>query len=189
MRKPLIYLTSFVISFMIIYTIYYYKNIPYQTSSMSADASELKHTIISACPVVQLNDEELNIVFTPGFKSASLNFSSLAPDSFSFSYSGPVNMHILDSLDGRITNKIPHHPPLTFQELKEGQEICFSYLFRRLKMPKAFIEPQDKIRFKGILYRSLAYQFAKDNNISFLIMLLISHYVTHFSLCKMRTFI
>lgn len=153
-NKAFIYIFSFCVSFLVIYSVYYYTRLPFQFGGITANADDLKRTIVN--PTFKTEDT-LNCISTTAF----LKDSGGLPDSFSLSYMGPVNDHILDSLDERITTKIPKHPPLDFQDLKKGQNLNLCYLLRKVDLPSMFTIPIDKLRFKGTDVRALA---LKKNN-------------------------
>ena len=122
-KKLQVYLITAVISFMVIYTVYYVVQSPYQEQALTASADSLHNTVFGLPGMKE--DANKNFIYSSLVAIASekqnkaifnkdiLN-NSPAPDSFYLTWAGTYKKEISDSLDKVMIEKMTSHPPLDF---------------------------------------------------------------------------
>jgi len=168
MRKLFIFFIAFWVSFMTIYSIYYYKVKSKLDSSVVAMAKDLPNTVFG---FESVQDSGKNMIFTEGLSqvipSLSKNYDSLllpVPDTAFVSFNGPYTRdHIEKFYEGLVT-KFQNHPPIEFKNLKDGNRLLLSYFFENVHLPDGFRVSESAVDFRGKKVRALQYhhQYISD---------------------------
>jgi len=174
-KKLQVYLITAVISFMVIYTIYYITQAPYQEQGLTATADSLYNTVFGLPGMKE--DAGKNFISSSLVAIASqknnrqifngiISNSAPAPDSFYLIWGGVYQKEISDTLDKIMIEKMTSHPPLDFKYATDGQPFLFTYLFRNLQLPTTFIETNDTMLFEGQPVSTVFYSpaFGKEPN-------------------------
>ena len=171
MRKGLIFMSAFVVSFMVVYSWYYYHNIQWLSNGYVANADTIKHSLVLPHPYQPSMDK--NIIYTAGIISAldksktdftigaKSIFSNILNDQIYTSYNGTYSAQSVDKISEETEKKFPKHPPLKFENIKDGEKMLFAYVFRKVELPEAFLDNGNKgmnfgkknvraIRFNGL---------------------------------------
>jgi hypothetical protein len=167
MRKALTYLIAFVVSFMVFYSWYYYHNQRWLGMGYVANADTLRTTTMQPQPYIP--SLKKNIVYSAGMLAAmakaKISYSIGAGDAFkdvlnpnvSVTYSGPYSLEAIDELSRELVAKFPKHPPLDVQKVKKGDKILFSYVFRNVELPGAFMEYGKGMELGGKKIRAIRF--------------------------------
>src|SRR6185312_14727363 len=115
MKKMFIFFAAFWVSFMTIYSVYYYKVEGKLDESIVADVKDLPHTVMG---LPGLNDSDKNMIYTQGISQVipalsgdSTHSLSAVPDTDFVSFNGTYTKdHIEKFYEGLVT-KFTHHPP------------------------------------------------------------------------------
>ena len=167
MRKGLIFMSAFVVSFIVVYSWYYYRNIQWSSDGYVANADTIKHSIVVPNPYQP--SLQKNIIYSAGIISA-LNkskieytigakniFSNVLNDGICTLYSGTYSAAAVDKLGEETAGKFPRHPPLKFENIKDGEKMLFAYVYRNIELPPAFLENNKGISFGSKKVRSIMY--------------------------------
>ncbi len=167
MRRALIYMSAFVVSFMLMYSWYYYKNLRWLSSGYVANADTLKHTIMAPQPYQP--SIEKNIIYSAGLISAMNKakleftigaksiFDTIINEQYYSTYKGMYSPGALDKVSEETARKFPKHPPLSIQGIKDGEPMIFAYTFRNIELPSAFLENIKGIKFGNKTIRAICY--------------------------------
>lgn len=167
MRKALIYLAAFSVSFIVIYSIYYYANVPRLSGGFVANADTLSRTIVRPHPYEGSMGK--NVIYSAAmiaamehsgmdFQAGSKEVFRTIVDSNVFSwYSGPYSQAAVDKVSQDIQSKFPNHPPLKIQNVQPGQKMLFAYLFRNAELPAGFSDYTPGMDFKGEKVRAIRF--------------------------------
>ncbi len=161
MRKMFIFFAAFWVSFMTIYSVYYYKVSSKLDESVVAEAKDLPNTIIGIAP---LKDADKNMVYSEGISQViptaikdSATYLSDVPDTDFVSFNGTYSKaHIEKFYEGLVT-KFINHPPIDFKNLKDNDKLLLSYFFENVRLPDGFRVSEKSIDFKGKKIRALQY--------------------------------
>jgi len=168
MRKLYIFFIAFWVSFMTIYSIYYYKVKNKLDQSVVAMAKDLPHTVFGFEAV---NDSDKNMIFTEGLTqvipSSSKGYDSLVspvPDADFVSFNGTYTKQHLEKFYEGLVTKFQNHPPLEFKNLKDSAKLLLSYFFENVRLPDGFRVSASPVDFHGKKVRALQYhhQYTSD---------------------------
>jgi hypothetical protein len=168
MNKSTIFFLAFMISFMTIYSVYYYGQRKKLDQSVVALAKDLPHTVVGAASMA---DKDKNMIYTRGIaqielgiKSDSPQFLSNVPDeNFVFFRSKNVKDSLEKFYEGLVT-KFQNHPPIEFKDVKDGDRVLLSYYFQNIRLPGGFRVSASPVDFHGTPVKALQYHPSKNNN-------------------------
>ena len=165
-RKIMIFVSTFMVSFIIIYSSYYYKNTRLIGGGYICDADTCKSLIMNPHPY-QPSDK--NIIYSAGIintllknkieihSAAAIDFKNLMEENAFSQYLGKFNDKALDGINEDVQYKFPQHPPLQFPKIKEGNQLLFSYVFKNLKLPNYLGIADNDFDFKGKKIKFIQY--------------------------------
>lgn len=176
MKKALIFLSAFVVSFVIIYSVYYYSRpaqLRYLDHGFTAQADTLKHTLMRPHPYEPSATK--NLVYSAGILHALQNGniavtaanakedSNIINNDFVVTYTGKYNEAALSKMNTELKNKFPNHPPLELKGISEGKDLLFAYVFRNAFFPEGFRESAEGMKFAGKNVKAITYNAAETN--------------------------
>lgn len=174
MKKALIYLSAFCVSFLTIYSIYYYSKVFKMQQALVVEAGQLKNTTIGSGRAAFIT--EGNAIYTSGVvKAIHLNRPSDSvtigteanhiPDKYFVGGEGVYGIQLLNSYDSAAFVKYKNHPPIDFNNMVKGDSLVFSYLFQQLMLPKGFYSAEEWINFGDKEVRALLFRKYKKNGL------------------------
>jgi hypothetical protein len=170
MKKTTVFLITFLISFLTIYSLYYYSQLSKLDQSVVAKASDLHKTVYGMSDSSNKND---NMIWTKGIDqilNAGINdtghFLSNVPDDHFVSFNDAKNKANLEKFYENLVTKYQNHPPLAFDDVKDGQKILFSYFFHNMRLPEGFRVSERKVFFHDTYVRSLQYRSGNTTDTS-----------------------
>jgi hypothetical protein len=152
LRKILIFLSAFCISFMVIYSVYYYSRASRLQSGLVMDAADLRHTQLEN--ILHQSDTGQNIIYIPAVRQALGAPLGIPGDNF-VGMQGTYSRNFIEKIDEAILHHFPNHPPIDFPGLQNGDSVLFSYYFQQLMMPRNFFWLDNWESFAGKHVRSL----------------------------------
>ena len=168
MRKLYIFFIAFWVSFMTIYSIYYYKIKNKLDQSVVAMAKDLPHTVFG---FEGLKDSDKNMIFIQGLTQvipSSSNgydsFLSSVPDADFVSFNGTYTKEHLEKFYEGLVTKFQNHPPLEFKNIKDNDKLLLSYFFENVRLPDGFRVSASPLDFHEKKVRTLQYhhQYTSD---------------------------
>jgi hypothetical protein len=180
MQKILVFVCAFVVSSIVIYSVYYYSKVGKLTSGVVATANELPKTIFS--PIQPKHFSDSNYMGNAGLLAAldstahNSDFDAV-PAANNLSENGIYNDAFIDKINLDISNKFPNHPPIGFRNLKEGDKILFNYFFKNIMLPADFYNYDQGLSYNQKHFRAIVYMpdsasntkvFARNNNVELL---------------------
>ncbi len=168
MRKLYIFFIAFWVSFMTIYSIYYYKVKSKLDQSVVAMAQDLPHTVFG---FEAQSDSDKNMIFTEGLSqiipTLSKDYDSFlvpVPDTGFVSFNGPYTKPNIEKFYEGLVTKFQNHPPIEFKNLKDGNRLLLSYFFENVHLPDGFRVSESVVDFRGKKVRALQYhhQYISD---------------------------
>lgn len=161
MRKMFIFFAAFWVSFMTIYSVYYYKVSSKLDESIVAMAKDLPNTIIGNASSI---DSDKNMIYSegisqviPGLLKDSTSFLSPVPDTFFVSFNNTYSKAHIEKFYEGLVSRFINHPPIAFKNLKENERLLLSYFFENVHLPDGFRVSEKTIEFKGKNIRALQY--------------------------------
>ena len=158
MRKALIFLIAFVCSFMVIYTVYYYKHQDrWLNTGYVANADTLRSTSMRPNPFQP--SLQKNIVYSAGIITAMENgkieftigaadiFKNILNPKISTVYAGPYSPAAQEALSSEVLKKDPTLENVKINNIKDGHKLLFAYLFRNLELPPCFTQFAKGMKF------------------------------------------
>jgi hypothetical protein len=152
----LLFICAFVVSTLVIYSVYYYSHINKYQGGVVVMADELKNTIIS--PEIKADKAKKNfILFTGLLQAFGKNEPGLSfADTNRILTNAPYSVDLDEKLNVEISRKFPGHPPISFPGLKPGDKLLFSYFFQNIHLPQGFYYGMKKDSH-GVEYKTLRY--------------------------------
>ena len=169
MKKSAIFISSFMVSFMVIYSVYYYMNVKDLDRGVVSAASDLKNTVIG---YEGLNTENKSVVYNLGLFQSVQQHALTAndtshwladakanpiPQNHFLGIDTPYSRNALEKIYEHLLIKFSKHPPIDFGKLKNGDSIMFSYFFQNISLPVGFRRAAAGIKIKDKDYYSLEY--------------------------------
>ncbi len=167
-RKILLYVVGFMVSLLIIYSSYYYRNHRYTVGGFVADADTTHHILMRPHPYEPSGDNSL--IYSAGIINALSNakipmqaaaqqeFRKLMPESCFTGGAGVWSEAMEEKSDRDVMSKFRGHPPLQFSGLKTGERLLFSYVYRNVELPQGFETIESDLDFAGAKVRYIRYR-------------------------------
>src|ERR1700679_1759771 len=115
------------VSFMTIYSVYYYTQIKKLDASIVALAKDLPHTVFGKA---DWTSKDKNMIWFEGIsQSMSLShkdtgqFPAFVPDEHFASLNAAYTKENLEKFYEELVTKYPNHPPIQFDSIKDGEKV------------------------------------------------------------------
>ncbi len=168
MRKMFIFFVAFWVSFMTIYSIYYYKVQSKLDESIVANVKDLPHTVMG---LADAKDSDKNMIYTEGVSQVipalspdTMHLIGSIPDTDFVSFNGTYTKEHLEKFYEGLVTKFTHHPPISFSNLKDGQRLLLSYYFENIRLPDGFRVSDKNINYRGHNIRALQYYLTPNTD-------------------------
>jgi hypothetical protein len=166
LKKATIFIIAFMVSFLTIYSVYYYKEIKKLDQSVVALAKDLPNTQFG----FEGNaDNDKNMIYSPGLEqvlSASTKNDSLPstiPDEHFAAFNTTYTRDHMEKFYENLVSKFPNHPPVEFKDVKDGERVLMSYFFYNVHLPKGFRVSASAVDFHGVRVKALQYHPAETD--------------------------
>jgi archaellum component FlaF (FlaF/FlaG flagellin family) len=166
MKKTSIFIITFLVSFLTIYSVYYYTQIRKLDQSVVAMAIDLPNTVYGKADSGQ---SDKNMIWTRGVNQIINSKDSVQelgniPDEHFVAFNNAKNKDNLEKFYENLVSKYQNHPPLPFDDVKDGEKIMLSYFFYNVRLPQGFRVSATTVDFHGTKVKSLQYHILRKKD-------------------------